>query len=278
MRLKGFALSILGAAGGLLLYCGSFYAKSYMENLQEQKKYEVIKDTCLAGEEDSLNTGEKPDTEKDASSELKARKKKADKEKTIEESFGISWKKLSEINPEIIGWITVPGADISYPVVQGKDDEYYLNHSITGEKDPFGAVFLGFHNNKNFLESHSFLYGHNMEGNMMFANLNRYESPEFLEQCPEFYVITPKRKFCYEIFSVEQAVEDSISFRYGYELESDTYRKQLEILKENSIYNTGVTPDAGNTMVTLVTCNSRLDEYVRMTVHGICRKIETEEK
>ena len=35
---------------------------------------------------------------------------------------------------------------------------------------------------RNFMGSHSILYGHNIEGNMMFANLNRYEQPEFLEK------------------------------------------------------------------------------------------------
>ena len=76
-------------------------------------------------------------------------------------------------------WITIPGADISYPVVQGMDDEYYLKHNFKKEEDLFGCIFLEHNNKKNFMGSHSILYGHNIEGNMMFANLNRYEQRNF---------------------------------------------------------------------------------------------------
>ena len=44
---------------------------------------------------------------------------------------------------------------------------------------------------------------------MMFANLNRYEQPEFLKLCPEIEILTPERKFLYRIFSVEQASSHS---------------------------------------------------------------------
>ena len=125
---------------------------------------------------------------------------------------------------------------------------------------------------KNFTDSHSILYGHNIEGNMMFANLNRYEQPEFLKKCPEIEITTPKRKFLYKIFSVEQASSKSPAFEYGYKLSSPVYRRQLSILKNNSMYDTGVEPDERERMVTLITCNSRLDKEIRMAVHGICHE------
>ena len=77
----------------------------------------------------------------------------------------------------------------------------------------------------------------------MFANLNRYEQPEFLKKCPEIEIITPKRKFLYKIFSVEQASSQSPAFEYGYKLSSPAYRRQLSILKNNSMYDTGVEPE-----------------------------------
>lgn len=284
-HLKSLALCIMGAAGGLLLYCGSFYIKSYMENRQEQKKYETIEADCLAaekgdtdakktdaetgGESDGKTNGKK---DEETSAEVSENVTEESRAEEIKESFGISWEKLREINPEIVAWITVPGADISYPVVRGEDDDYYLNHSFEREESPFGSIFLGCVNTRDFLDSHSFVYGHNMEGNMMFANLNRYENPEFLSGCPGFTITTPEREFHYDIFSVEQADENGVSFRYGQELGSDEYRELLWILKANSLYETGVEPDVWQRMVTLVTCNSRLDEHVRMAVHGICRE------
>ncbi len=203
----------------------------------------------------------------------KSKKKQESKADKIRESFGISWENLRKINPEVAAWITIPGADISYPVVQGIDDEYYLKHNFQGKEDLFGCVFLGHDNKKNLTDSHSFLYGHNMEGNMMFANLNRYERPEFLQSCPTFEITTPERKYFYRIFSVEQAAPRSAAFEYGYQLKSRAYKLQLSILKENSMYDTGVMPQETQRMVTLITCNSRLDKEIRMAVHGICYEI-----
>ena len=174
-------------------------------------------------------------------------------------------------------WITIPGADISYPVVQGTDDEYYLRHNFKKEEDLFGCIFLEHNNKKDLTGSHSIIYGHNMEGNMMFANLNRYEQPEFLKLCPEIEILTPERKFLYRIFSVEQASSHSPAFEYGYELSSSAYKRQLSVLKNNSMYDTGVEPDETERMVTLITCNSHLDKEIRMAVHGICYEIEKAE-
>ena len=170
-------------------------------------------------------------------------------------------------------WITIPGADISYPVVQGTDDEYYLNHNFRKAEDLFGCIFLEHNNKKDLTGSHSIIYGHNMEGNMMFANLNRYEQPEFLKSCPEIEILTPERKFLYKIFSVEQASSQSAAFEYGYELSSPAYKLQLTELKNNSMYDTGIEPEESAPVVTLVTCNSHLDKEIRMAVHGSCYEI-----
>ena len=141
----------------------------------------------------------------------------------------------------------------------------------------FGCIFLEHNNKKDLTDSHSILYGHNIEGNMMFANLNRYEQPEFLKKCPQIEITTPERKFLYRIFSVEQASSQSAAFVCGYELSSPAYKLQLQELKNNSMYDTGIKPDASRPIVTLITCNSRLDKEIRMAVHGTCYEmLETE--
>ena len=283
-ELNTFEISMIIAAIGLLVYCGGFYIKSYEQNLQARQSYEEI--ARMAGYQDKdkkpfqneKKTKQNCLTETNKNVRKKKKRKSSDNLKhsdradEIRESFGISWENLRKINSQTVAWITVPGADISYPVVQAADDEYYLKHNFRGEEDLFGCIFLEHDIKKNFTDSHSILYGHNIEGNMMFANLNRYEQPEFLKKCPEIEITTPKRKFLYKIFSVEQASSKSPAFEYGYKLSSPAYRRQLSILKNNSMYDTGVEPDERERMVTLITCNSRLDKEIRMAVHGICHE------
>lgn len=293
---KSLAVTFIGAALGLLVYCGSFYAKAYMENREAMQSYDALRKACLTGELMDGN-GDRPgsssddDTDADtdvaygsagrkidmeavdgrdglSNDEPDSERTEADKP-AVPESFGISWENLYKVNHDIVAWVVIPGADISYPVVQGEDDEFYLHHSISKEEDPFGTIFLGCGNTRNFSDSHSFLYGHNMEGNMMFANLNRYEDSRFFDRCPEFVIYTPEEMYRYRIFSVEQAGEQSPCFQYGYKLGSKEYKTQLNMLSGNSMYQTGIIPDSNEPMVTLVTCNSRLDEHIRMTIHGI---------
>lgn len=283
-KLRTFAVSMIVAALGLLIYCGGFFIRSYKQNLAAKQGYEEIADIAVTAEKENkkdLNRKTKDvqdmsDTQDKDASEKKKRKKnrkysnEADK---IRESFGISWENLRKINSQVAAWITIPGADISYPVVQGTDDEYYLNHNFRKAEDLFGGIFLEHNNKKDLTGSHSIIYGHNMEGNMMFANLNRYEQPEFLKSCPEIEILTPERKFLYKIFSVEQASSQSAAFEYGYELSSPAYKLQLTELKNNSMYDTGIEPEESAPVVTLVTCNSHLDKEIRMAVHGSCYEI-----
>lgn len=283
-KLRTFAVSMIVAALGLLIYCGGFFIRSYKQNLAAKQGYEEIADIAVTAEKENkrdLNRKTKAvqdmsDTQDKDASEKKKRKKnrkysnEADK---IRESFGISWENLRKINSQVAAWITIPGADISYPVVQGTDDEYYLNHNFRKAEDLFGCIFLEHNNKKDLTGSHSIIYGHNMEGNMMFANLNRYEQPEFLKSCPEIEILTPERKFLYKIFSVEQASSQSAAFEYGYELSSPAYKLQLTELKNNSMYDTRIEPEESAPVVTLVTCNSHLDKEIRMAVHGSCYEI-----
>lgn len=279
---KTFAASMIAAAMGLLVYCGSFYLKSYEQNRAAKESYEALAFLAQASEgelenaadqEDEMDTDSKDENDtdpKDTANRSDKEQEKKEHADTIRESFGISWETLRVINPQITAWITIPGADISYPVVQGSDDEFYLQHNFEGKEDLFGCIFLGSAHSKDLTDTHSFLYGHNMEGNMMFANLNRYEQPEFLRQCPQIEITTPERKFFYKIFSVEQAVPQSAAFVYGYGLSTPAYKQQLETLQKNSMYETGVEVDDSQPMVTLITCNSRLDRDIRMAVHATC--------
>ena len=49
---------------------------------------------------------------------------------------------LKKTNSDIIGWLEIEGTNISYPVLQGDDNEYYLNQSYTKEQVTGGSLFL----------------------------------------------------------------------------------------------------------------------------------------
>ena len=69
---------------------------------------------------------------------------------------------LREINPDIVAWIYIEGTKINYPIVQGRDNSYYLKHLFSGEWNGSGCIFLDFRNDASFADRHSIIYGHHM--------------------------------------------------------------------------------------------------------------------
>ena len=129
--LKNLARSMICVAAGLLLYCGSFYIKSYEQNKTAREKNQYVEQLAYAG---SYAGNDKAVKNPDTGNNTGQSRKKSDAEKAknnikaeIRESFGISWEKLRKLNPQTVGWIRISGADISYPVVQGEDCLLYTS-------------------------------------------------------------------------------------------------------------------------------------------------------
>ena len=131
-KLRTFAVSMIIAAIGLLIYCAGFYIKSYEQNLAAKQEYaELSRMAGMKNREDAGLLADGKKTDEDSSTENSEKKRRKNREdllnqKTknctdeIRESFGISWENLRKINSQTVAWITVPGADISYPVVSGR--------------------------------------------------------------------------------------------------------------------------------------------------------------
>jgi sortase B len=83
---------------------------------------------------------------------------------------------LQQINPDVCAWLTVDGTNIDYPVVQGETNWEYLNLAIDRSFSLSGSIFLDSSNANDFSDSYSLIFGHHMDGKVMFGEL-----PSFLE-------------------------------------------------------------------------------------------------
>ena len=71
-------------------------------------------------------------------------------------------KNLRETNPDVIGWISIPGTVIDYPIVQTDNNDYYLDHSITGTYLKSGSIFVDYRNESDWSDKNTIIYGHNL--------------------------------------------------------------------------------------------------------------------
>ena len=115
----------------------------------------------------------------------------------------VDWASLKKINEDIIGWIYIGALDISYPVVQGKDNDYYLHRTFERQDNFAGAIFLEAQNKNDFTEPNTIVYGHNMKNGSMFGRLKDLTNEEKkYKDDPYFWVLTPKANFRYRMFSL----------------------------------------------------------------------------
>ena len=182
------------------------------------------------------------------------------------ERLTIKWAQLLEKNSDIVGWILLPAVNLSYPVLQGEDNEKYLHRSISGEYLYAGSIFLDSKCSRSFRAYNTILYGHNMRDGSMFAKLKDYRGPETCNTSPYFWIFTPQKDLLYRICSVhpEGVGGSSYIIRFGSGKELEEWRQTI---REQSVIDTGWEPVPEDRIVTLSTCTE--DRGTRYTVQGV---------
>ena len=100
---------------------------------------------------------------------------------------------LQEAYPDVVGWVTVPGTAIDYPIVQGRDNNYYLRRDIDGNYLYAGTPFLDSRCPSDFSGTNSVVYGHNLKNGAMFHNLVYFQQRSFLEEHNTVILVLPDR-------------------------------------------------------------------------------------
>ena len=121
----------------------------------------------------------------------------------------VNFDALQVINPSAMGWITVPGTDVSYPIAQAHDNDWYLWRTFSGERNASGAIFLDFRNAPDFTDPHSILHGHNMRDGSMFAPLHSWTGDRF-------FIHTPDGVLEFEVFNRQAVPADDELYALHY--------------------------------------------------------------
>ena len=169
--------------------------------------------------------------------------------------------RLHEENPDLYGWVRIDGTAIDYPVMFAPDEvEKYIHKNFYGDYSFAGLPFLSDYSGADVESMNLIIYGHNMTNGTMFQNLMNYKQKKYWEAHPEIYFATLDEERTYEIFAV---LEDRVYYSYETnfkfynfmdpETEED-FNEGIAYFKEHSLYDTGITPEYGDRLITLVTC------------------------
>ena len=172
---------------------------------------------------------------------------------------------LKQQNPDFYGWLYIEGTRIDYPVMYTPESpQYYLHRAFDGTSAYSGVPFRAedcFDGGMNDL-----IYGHNMNNGTMFHDLLKYADEDFYREHPMVQFDTMEGSGRYEVLAafyseVYEKEEEGVFRYYQYTDLSDPehYDEYLDRVEEVALYDTGVTAQFGDQLLTLTTCSYHTD-------------------
>jgi len=110
---------------------------------------------------------------------------------------------LIAANADCIGWLSIDGTNISYPVMHTPGEpQKYLRRSFYGEFSQSGVPFLDGRCSTD--SGNLIIYGHNMKNGTMFADLKKYLNTDFLNTHRTVRLETADGAFLFTVTEVRQ--------------------------------------------------------------------------
>lgn len=195
MKKEYFLLGILSV---ILLAAGVWIYQIISEYQTAEREYEQLQEYVKV----EKNTRDPENTKPNVAEDDKEGEKQ-------EETVTVDFAPLQAINPDIVAWLRIPGV-LEYPVVRGKDNSYYLNHTVQKTYNIAGSIFLDYRNERDFSDSKNIIYGHNMKDGSMFHVLRNYQDIDFFQEHTDMEIYLPDgRTLNYQIIACEQVPADS---------------------------------------------------------------------
>ena len=181
------------------------------------------------------------------------------------------YQELYSMNNDMVGWLTMPGTKIDFPVMQHEDEEYYLTHDFFNKENANGLLILGTKCDPYTPSYNLVVSGHNRNNGTMFSNINEYygdyrhwKAHKYIQ----FDSLMEERTYIVFAAFYSGVYEDGEEgFRYNadiqYSIDANQWLKQVERYK---LYETDVDVRFGDEFLTLTTCNSSRRKNGRFVV------------
>lgn len=173
------------------------------------------------------------------------------------------------IQGNMVGWLTIDDTEIDYPIMQGETNNEYLNKDPFGEYSLSGSIFLDCRNKSDFSDEYSLIYGHHMEGDLMFGALDKYLKKGYLEKHREGWIYIDDIPHRLTLFAVgESEATNEIIFAPTFSDADTTYNY---IRQTSQYFDESVKKKDGDTLIALSTCKYP-DTVERTLVYGYLSK------
>ena len=108
----------------------------------------------------------------------------------------VDWEALKAMNPDVVGWLQVPGTIVNYPVFQSGNNEVYLNRAPDGSSSIGGSVFVDYENTKpGMVDPQTIIYGHHMRNGSQFKQIADMDKQELFDGVKLIWYVTEQRAY-----------------------------------------------------------------------------------
>lgn len=186
--------------------------------------------------------------------------------------INVNFEELLKRNDDTVGWIKVEGTKVNYPIVQTKDNDYYLDHAFNKSSNIGGWIFADYRSDFENFSRNTIIYGHNMNNKTMFGSIPSMLRKDYLNDSNNNFIkiSTPLNNSIWKIFSI-YTIEPEIYYLKT-NFKDEPFGDFLNTLKDRSIYDFGVDLSNNDKIVTLSTCDDTGTK--RVVVHAKMVSIE----
>jgi len=178
---------------------------------------------------------------------------------------------LKQQAPDVRAWIYCPDTPIHHPVVQGKDNYYYLRRGATGQPNYAGSIFLDRRNPSDLTGTYNLIHGHNLKDDTMFGTLPNYSDQAYYDAHKILYLLTPQGDYVIELFA--GFTTDSSDNIYTIPLTGTQRMELTQYCIERSDFVSQVQPKEDDRLMILSTCAYDYDD-ARYAVIGVLRNTD----
>ena len=270
-NLKLFSILVLLIAGVFALTIGINYYHQHIDQTKIDEQMNEI-ESILNDAEVQIPEIEEPIVEEPIQGEVNVptttKKKTGD---SYASAYYTNYKQVfSELlkkNKDTVAWLKVNNTKINYPVVQGKDNSYYLNRDFNKRKNSMGWVFMDYRNDPKFLDQNTIIYGHNIKQGIMFGTIKNMMKKTWYTKKSNltFTFNTPYANMKFKIFSLYniKPTEDYLQTEFS---TKEDFRSFVDMITKRSINDFKVTIPDDARIITLSTCYSSNTRHV---VHAV---------
>lgn len=166
---------------------------------------------------------------------------------------------LYEQNQDLAGWLSIPAINVDYPVMHAPDRKnYYLYRDFQGENNSHGSLYIWEEADLQTPSMALTVFGHHMKNGTMFGDLKKFQKKSFWEENQTFTLTSLYERREYRIFAV-LVTTTTIGKAFNYHSftggTQEEYEEMVNKFKGYSLFETGITPEYGDEIVCLSTCD-----------------------